>query len=305
MAAKRHPLPIETRAEVIELSKAGNSERQVALQVGSKGQVGRILRDQRDKIEYLKDVQGNIPNNLKKRKIVDIIPKYSEIENVFVLFLEKSRENGIPATGPMLRNLALREAEKRNIQGFSASEGWMDRMKKRHGIQGRQLSGEAASVNKVVVTNWKKQIPELIQAYEPKGIFNCDETGLYYKHSTIQSMVLPGDSCHGGKAMNERIILLLCCSWMGEKMKLLMIGKSVRPRCLRGVDLDMMSISYKAKNSSWMNGNIFWWMNQFETIMFQAGRKVLLFMDKASVHNSVELIQLRAVKVVFFPKNTT
>ena len=27
MAAKRHPLPIETRAEVIELSKAGKSER--------------------------------------------------------------------------------------------------------------------------------------------------------------------------------------------------------------------------------------------------------------------------------------
>ena len=39
--------------------------------------------------------------------------------------------------------------------------------------------------------------------------------------------------------------------------------------------------------------------------MFQAGRKVLLFMDNATVHNSVELMQLRAVKVVFFPKNTT
>ena len=31
MAAKRHPLGIETRAEVIELSKAGKSERQIAI----------------------------------------------------------------------------------------------------------------------------------------------------------------------------------------------------------------------------------------------------------------------------------
>ena len=39
--------------------------------------------------------------------------------------------------------------------------------------------------------------------------------------------------------------------------------------------------------------------------MFQAGRKVLLFLDNVTVHNSVELIQIWAVKVVFFPKNTT
>ena len=307
IAAKRHPLPLETRSEVIEFSKAGNHERHIPLQVvSSKVQVGRILRDQRDKIENLKDVQGNIPNNLKKRKLVDITPKNCEIENVCVLFLEKARENGIPATGTMLRNLALREAEKRNIQGLYASEGWLGRMKKRHGIQGRQLSGEAASVNKVVVTNWKKKIPELIKAYDPKDFFNCDETGLYYKQSTIQSLVLPGDACHGGEAQKERITLLLCCSWMGKKVKIPMIGKSFSPRCLRGVDLDKMSISYKAQKSSWMNVNIFsWWMNQFETIMFQVDHKVLVFMDNACVYNSLELVQLRAVKVVFFTKNTT
>ena len=32
MAAKCHPLPIETRAIVIELSKAGKSERQIAIE---------------------------------------------------------------------------------------------------------------------------------------------------------------------------------------------------------------------------------------------------------------------------------
>ena len=206
----------------------------------------------------------------------------------------------------MLRTLALREAENRNIQGFSASEVWLDRVKRRHGIRGRQLSGEAASVNKVVVTNWMKQIPELIEGYDQKDVFNCDETGLYYKQSTLLSLVMPGYSCHGGKAQKERITLLICCSWMGEKVKPLIIGKSVRPRCLRGADLDSMAISYKYQKSLWMNGDIFsCWMNEFETLVFQAGRKVLLFMDNATVHNSVELMQLRAVKVVFFPKNTT
>ena len=53
-----------------------------------------------------------------------------------------------------------------------------------------------------------------------------------------------------------------------------------------------------------MNVDIFsWWINEFESLMYQAGRKVLLFMDNATVHNIVEQIKLRAVKVVFFPKN--
>ena len=229
------------------------------MQVGSsKGQVGRILRDQRDKIENLKDVQGNIPNSLKKGKLADITPKYCEIENACVLFLERAKEYGISATGPMLRTLALREAENRNIQGFSASEGWLDRVKRHLGIHGRQLSGEAASINKVVVTNWMKQIPELIEGYDPKDVFNSDETGLYYKQSTSLFLVMLGDSCHGGKAQKERITLLICCSWMAEKVKLLITGKSFRPRCLRGVELDSMAISYKSQKSSGMNGDISW-----------------------------------------------
>lgn len=55
-----------------------------------------------------------------------------------------------------------------------------------------------------------------------------------------------------------------------------------------------------------MNVDIFsWWINEFQSLLYQAGRKVLLFMDNATVHNIVEQMELRAVKVVFFPKNTT
>lgn len=43
----------------------------------------------------------------------------------------------------------------------------------------------------------------------------------------------------------ERITLLICCSWMGEKVNSLIIGKYVRPRWLHGVEHDNMAISYK------------------------------------------------------------
>ena len=113
MADKRQPLSIENRVEVIELSRAGKSEREIALEVGSrKGQVGRIFREQCDKIEILKDEEGKIPDNLK-RKLVEIRPKYTEIEEVCMQFVERAREWD-PGNGTMLRSLAKREANNCN-----------------------------------------------------------------------------------------------------------------------------------------------------------------------------------------------
>lgn len=134
---------------------------------------------------------------------MDIAPKYCEIENACILFLKRAKEHGIPVTDPILRTLVLREAENRNIQGFSAPKGWLDRVKRRHGIHGRYFSGEVASANKVVVMNWMEQIPVMIEGYDPKNISNCDKTGLNYKQTASLCLVMPGDACHGGKAQKE------------------------------------------------------------------------------------------------------
>ena len=46
-------------------------------------------------------------------------------------------------------------------------------------------------------------------------------------------------------------------------------------------------------------------MIEFDNRMYTAGREIILFMDNASVHKGAEGLDLRAVKVVFFPCNTT
>ena len=118
----------------------------------------------------------------------------------------------MPVTGPMLRTLAVRKAKKNKIERFAASEGWLSRLKERHGIFGKSLSGESGGANKVIVKNWIDELPALLHGYEPADVFNCDETGLFFKAATNKSLVLSGDSGHGTKKDKSRLTLLMCCS---------------------------------------------------------------------------------------------
>ena len=255
-----------------------------------------MKRQQKDDIEKLGNEQGEIPDHLKKRKIVQINPQYQDIENAVVSFVELARERGMSGK---------REATKRGINNFKASEGWLDKVKKRHGIVGKNLSEEAAAVDKILVKNWMEELPDILKEFEMKDVFNCDETGLIFKQATKKSLVRAGDSGHGKKVQKERLTVLICCSWMGEKEKLLMIGKAVNPRALKGANFGKLPVIYRSQKSAWMTGRIFEeWLRDFDCRMNAHGRNVLLTMDNAGVHNMRD-IPLKAVKLVYFPKNTT
>lgn len=43
----------------------------------------------------------------------------------------------------------------------------------------------------------------LIKDYKPKDIFNCDETGLFFKLMPDMSLTYKVDPCHGGKKSKE------------------------------------------------------------------------------------------------------
>lgn len=60
------------------------------------------------------------------------------------------------------------------------------------------------------------------------GIFNADETGLFYRATPDRSLVLSTEDCKGRKKSKERLIVLLCSNSTGtEKLKLIVIGKCV------------------------------------------------------------------------------
>lgn len=61
-------------------------------------------------------------------------------------------------------------------------------------------SGESADVSQEKVDDWSKQLPGLTKDYEPKDIFNFDETGLFYECMPDKTFEFKSEKCFGGKS---------------------------------------------------------------------------------------------------------
>jgi hypothetical protein len=63
------------------------------------------------------------------------------------------------------------------------------------------------------VGEWRKeQLLKIIEGYEPKNIYNADETGLFFRLPTNETMSLNEDPCYDGKNAEERITVPLACN---------------------------------------------------------------------------------------------
>ena len=143
----------------------------------------------------------------------------------------------------------------------------------------------------------------MIEETPAKDIFNVDETGLFYKCTPDKTLTFKGDRCSGGKNSKERITLLIGANMDSiEKRSLFMIGKSENPRSFKNVRTK--PIDYTANKKAWMTREIFEdWLLKLDKKICKQNRKILLFIDNCTVHNSIPLME--NVKVIFFPPNMT
>ena len=49
----------------------------------------------------------------------------------------------------------------------------------------KTMSGERGDVDCSVVDDWKKKLPVICEGYEPRDIFNMDDTGIFYKADSL------------------------------------------------------------------------------------------------------------------------
>ena len=158
-------------------------------------------------------------------------------------YLSSARERGFVGTGTILKTLAKTEAQKASFIGFKASDGLIGKVKARHGISGKNLSGEVGTVNVLTVQELeRKELPGILANYEMENVYNYNETGLSWKQPTKKSLVLHGDDGQTGKKDKSRISLLMCTSWTGEKEKLLFFSHCENPRRIKGIDKSKLPV---------------------------------------------------------------
>ena len=157
---------------------------------------------------------------------------------------------------------------------------WINRFKKRHGIARIQKAGESAGVDAEVVRVWKEgQLQNVLSRYDPKDVYNADETGLFCKLLPENSLGFKGTVNHGSKQPKTKITVLVGANMDGsDKLPLFVIGKSAKPRAFKNVA--KVPVEYTSNKKAWMTGAIFEdWCRKLDRRMRLENRKIALLID--------------------------
>ena len=146
-------------------------------------------------------------------------------------------------------------------------------------------------------------------------MFNCDETGLYYKLLPQKSLAAHFEkSADGCKTQKERVTINACSNASGTiKLPLLLIGKSKNPRCFKNVSRDSLPILCANQSNAWVNATLFtdWFHQNFVPTVQEKLRergcepKAVLLLDNCSAHPDEEELISADGKVIakFLPPN--
>ncbi|XP_064421751.1 tigger transposable element-derived protein 4-like [Latimeria chalumnae] len=115
--------------------------------------------------------------------------------------------------------------------------------------------------------------------------------------------VKSGETCNGGKRSKDRISILPFANMTGSgKLPMLVIGKSTKPRCFKGVK--SLPTEYTANRNAWMTSDIFSnWIKKHDKKFKRQKCKVAIIIDNCPAHPNVQ--GLEAIELIFLPPNTT
>ncbi|KAL4153779.1 hypothetical protein QTP88_001612 [Uroleucon formosanum] len=192
------------------------------------------------------------------------------------------RQQNILLSGILIKEKAKSYAEMFGISDFNASDGWLSNFKKRHNF---------VVDEDICKIYWQMKLQDLLYEYDPKNVFNADETGLFFKCLSNRTLT------------KERVTLLFAVNMDGsEKLRHLFIGKSANPRCFKNVK--SLPVTYKNNKKSWMTTKL-WneWLETLNNDMRKQHRKIIIFVDNCAAHNNPPT--LSNVRIEFLPANTT
>lgn len=219
----RAPLSVKDKLKVIDMLKSGNSQRKIAIEFDiSKSQVQQIGKNQD---EILKGVDSGdlklsakVTKNRSENKELDdaVYTWFTEMRN------PKFRCKPLSISRAHIQARALREAEIRGVSGFSASDGWFRNWRRRYEVGASiRLYGEAGDVDTAAIEPVMRELRVQLINYDPKNIFNMDETGLFYRAMPSRTYLAYNESrktVRGTKALKakDRVTLVLCVNADGK-----------------------------------------------------------------------------------------
>ncbi|XP_068613843.1 tigger transposable element-derived protein 1-like [Brachionichthys hirsutus] len=327
---KRLILAIETKKEIIERYEKGMRLSDLAKEYGRNiSTIGTIIKQK----EALK---ATVPS-----KGLSVISKRrsaanDEMERLLLMWIKDKEIAGDTVTEAIICAKAIAiftdiakedTGEGNSAQGphpeFKASRGWFEKFKRRTGLHSVVRHGEASSADHEAAAEFVQKFTQLMidEDYGAQQVFNCDETGLFWKKMPRRTFItMEEKKMPGHKPMKDRLTLALCANASGDcKIKPLLVYHSENPRAFKAHKIikEKLNVLWRANAKAWVTRQYFVeWVN----LVFGPAvkgyleennlpYKCLLILDNAPVHppglEDDILEEFSFIKVLYLPPNTT
>ena len=193
---------IKERYAALKEVEEGSSKSQVAMKYGiPKNTLSTWIKNKEKIFESMK-TQGN---KSKRRRLKQ--GTFANLDDLIFKWLLTVRSRNVVVSASILKTKAKELAEKINIKGFQASDGWLDRWKNRYNVSFKTVSGEGNSCTAEMTTPWKETtLHTILSRYNLDEIYNADEFGLFFCMQPNKSLHLRSEACAGGNTV--KLVLL-------------------------------------------------------------------------------------------------
>lgn len=302
----RNALSLKKKVEVIKAAKNNPqfSVRRLADLFGcGKTQISTILKEKETILELFEaNAASESVSSRKRARSCEFFDINEALHKWYLLACSKN----VYPVGPQLCEKAKQIAERLQKSDFKASNGWLDRWKKRYNIRHVKINGESGEVSGLTVESWKERIPELLQEYSSENIWNLDETGCFWRALPDHGFAKKGSQCKGGKKAKHRMTVALIVNADGGKETAIVVWKSAKPRCFKAIDTGSLPVQYYSQPKAWMTGDILQSvLSKLNRQLSAKARKIALLMDNAGCHPEDLKDHFSNIRIIFLPPNTT
>ena len=151
-----------------------------------------------------------------------------KVEEALNFWLEDMNRKSVPLDGKVLRQKTLsiyedfqkKDGKEEKTKSLTASRGWLYRYRNR--LKNIKFIGEAASSDEEAATAFPAELQKIIKGVkcDPRQVFNCDETGLFWKKMPNRTYShKSAKQAPGFKAWKDKLMLVLCGNAAGHMIK--------------------------------------------------------------------------------------
>lgn len=257
-------------------------------------------------------------NGSKRKRLRNSI--FKDIEEELLKWIMEAKAKNMPLSGIIIKEKAFEIAKELGNHEFSGSNGWLERFKDRHGLSFKKMSGNAMNIwlqcltsqpsdkyNEqicgdsspvilVSVEEWKNTVLKYaLDWYHPSDIYNFDKTQLLYR-------LLPEKYSDYKKNKGLMTVLLGVNMTGTDKLKPLVIGKYVMPKCLKNVNIQSLPVTYKSNPEICISSELLLeTIKELDKKFENEKRKVAIILDDYSLSTKVK--KLKAVELICMPPN--